>query len=86
MDILTDEEKSRVKLVLVGSCRNEEDHQRVEDYKRLSKHFNLENHTEFYINVEFDELKHLLGESTIGLHTMWNEHFGISMINLFCGD
>ena len=79
MDILTEEEKSRIKLVLVGSCRNEEDQQRVEDYKRLSKHFNLENHTEFYINVEFDELKHLLGESTIGLHTMWNEHFGISM-------
>lgn len=82
MDILTDEEKSRIKLVLVGSCRNEEDQQRIEDYKRLSKHFNLENHTEFYINVEFDELKHLLGESTIGLHTMWNEHFGISMNNL----
>lgn len=79
MDLLTDEEKSRVKLVLVGSCRNEEDHQRVEDYRRLSKHFSLENHTEFYINVEFDELKRLLGESTIGLHTMWNEHFGISM-------
>lgn len=79
MDILTDEEKSRVKLVLVGSCRNEEDHQRVEDYKRLSKHFNIESHTEFYVNVEFEELKHLLGESTIGLHTMWNEHFGISI-------
>nr|CAG4637069.1 EOG090X07J8 [Ceriodaphnia reticulata] len=80
MDLLTDEEKLRVKLVLVGSCRNEEDLQRVEDYKRLSKHFSLENHTEFYINVEFDELKRLLGESTIGLHTMWNEHFGISIV------
>lgn len=77
MDLLTDQEKERVKLVLVGSCRNEEDFQRVEDYKRLSKHFNVENYTEFYVNVEFDELKRLLGESTIGLHTMWNEHFGI---------
>nr|CAG4646314.1 EOG090X07J8 [Macrothrix elegans] len=80
MDLLTDEEKARVKLVLVGSCRNEEDRQRVEDYKRLSKHFNLDCHTEFYINVEFDELKRLLEESTIGLHTMWNEHFGISVV------
>ncbi|KZS15184.1 GDP-Man:Man(3)GlcNAc(2)-PP-Dol alpha-1,2-mannosyltransferase [Daphnia magna] len=80
MDILTDEEKSRVKLVLVGSCRNEEDQRRVDDYKRLSKHFNIENHTEFYVNVEFNELKHLMEESTIGLHTMWNEHFGISIV------
>ena len=80
MDVLSDDERSRVKLVFVGSCRNEEDHQRVADYKRLCKHFSLENHTEFYINVEFDELKRLLEESTIGLHSMWNEHFGISMI------
>lgn len=78
MDLLTDEEKDRIKLVLVGSCRNEEDFQRVEDYRRLSKHFNVDEHTEFYVNVEFDELKRLLEESTIGLHAMWNEHFGIS--------
>ncbi len=31
-DFLTDEEKKRVKLVLVGSCRNKEDDQRVKDY------------------------------------------------------
>nr|CAG4641755.1 EOG090X07J8 [Eurycercus lamellatus] len=80
MDLLTDEEKARVKLVLVGSCRNEEDYQRVEDYKRLSKHFNVDEHTEFYVNVEFDELKRLLEESIIGLHAMWNEHFGISIV------
>ena len=86
MDLLTDEEKERVKLVLVGSCRNEEDYQRVEDYRRLSKHFNIDEHTEFYVNVEFDELKRLLEESTIGLHAMWNEHFGIStaFICLLC--
>lgn len=83
MDLLTDEEKSRVKLVLVGSCRHEEDYQRVEDYKRLSKHFNLENYVEFYVNVEFDEMKRLLGESTVGIHTMWNEHFGIGIKSVY---
>ena len=77
VDKLTDEEKSKVKLVLVGSCRNEEDYNRVEDYKRLSKHFNLEDYVEFHINVEFQELKRLLQESTIGLHCMLQEHFGI---------
>ena len=80
IDLLSDQEKARVKLVFVGSCRNEEDYQRVEDYKRLCKHFNLDNYTEFYVNVEFEELKRLLEESTIGLHAMWNEHFGISNV------
>lgn len=78
IDILTDEERSRVKLVLVGSCRHDEDRQRVEDYRRLSKHFNVDTHIDFRVNVEFEELKQLLQESTIGLHAMWNEHFGIS--------
>lgn len=80
VDLLSDEEKARVKLVFVGSCRHEEDYQRVEDYKRLCKHFNIDTYTEFYINVEFEELKRLLEESTIGLHSMWNEHFGISIV------
>jgi len=80
IDFLSDEEKARLKLVFVGSCRNEEDYQRVEDYKRLCKHFNIDNYTEFYVNVEFEELKRLLEESTIGLHAMWNEHFGISIV------
>lgn len=80
IDLLSDEEKGRVKLVFVGSCRNEEDYQRVEDYKRLCKHFNIDIYTEFYVNVEFEELKQLLEESTIGLHSMWNEHFGISIV------
>nr|CAG4642565.1 EOG090X07J8 [Evadne anonyx] len=80
IDLLSDEEKARVKLVFVGSCRNKEDYQRVEDYKRLCKHFNIDTYTEFYINVEFEELKRLLEESTIGLHSMWNEHFGISIV------
>ena len=77
IDRLSDEERTRVKLLLVGSCRHEEDYQRVDDYKRLCKHFNLEEYTEFHINVEFEELKNLLEKSTIGLHCMWNEHFGI---------
>lgn len=83
MDILTDEEKSRVKLILVGSCRNQEDSQRVEDYKKLTMHFNVDDYVEFYLNVEFEELKRLLGESTIGLHAMWNEHFGISRLIIY---
>ena len=35
---------------------------------------------EFAINVSFEELKRLLGEAVGGLHTMLDEHFGISVV------
>lgn len=35
---------------------------------------------DFAINVSFDELKRLLGEAVGGLHTMLDEHFGISVV------
>nr|CAG4651882.1 EOG090X07J8 [Triops cancriformis] len=80
VDKLTEEKKDSVRLLLVGSCRHEEDFQRVEDYKRLAKHFNVDDRVEFHVNVTFEELKQMLQEATIGLHTMWNEHFGIGVV------
>ena len=32
---------------------------------------------EFLTNLGFDDLKREMGEGIVGLHTMWNEHFGI---------
>jgi alpha-1,2-mannosyltransferase len=40
-------------------------------------HLSLENNVQFKVNVSYDELKKELQESKIGLHAMWNEHFGI---------
>jgi alpha-1,2-mannosyltransferase len=37
----------------------------------------VEDNVEFKVNIPFDELKNEMAESLIGLHTMWNEHFGI---------
>lgn len=35
---------------------------------------------EFMINAPFTELERALGCATAALHTMWNEHFGISVV------
>ena len=35
---------------------------------------------DFAINVSFEELKRLLSEAVGGLHTMLDEHFGISVV------
>lgn len=32
---------------------------------------------EFKLNVSFEELKRELMDATIGVHTMWNKHFGL---------
>lgn len=46
----------------------------------LSKHLSLENTVEFKVNVSYQELIQNYQTATIGLHTMWNEHFGIGVV------
>ncbi|XP_025084864.1 GDP-Man:Man(3)GlcNAc(2)-PP-Dol alpha-1,2-mannosyltransferase-like [Pomacea canaliculata] len=74
------EARPRYKLLLVGSCRNDGDMQRVTDLKRLSEELSIQENVVFHLNVSFTELKQLLASSVIGLHTMWNEHFGIGVV------
>lgn len=66
-----------LKLVLIGGCRNQDDELRVNQLRRLAEDLGVQEDVEFKINIPFDELKNYLSEATIGLHTMWNEHFGI---------
>ena len=69
--------KSEYTLVLAGSCRHEEDQARVRNLQELTTELGIEKQVKFQLNVPFPELKKLLFESMISLHTMWNEHFGI---------
>jgi len=77
------QDKDNVKLVLIGSVRNEGDEKRVEDLKTLVKELEVEAYVDFKINLSYEDLKKELGEGLIGLHTMWNEHFGIGEDFLF---
>uniref|UniRef100_A0A8C9P5X7 GDP-Man:Man(3)GlcNAc(2)-PP-Dol alpha-1,2-mannosyltransferase n=1 Tax=Spermophilus dauricus TaxID=99837 RepID=A0A8C9P5X7_SPEDA len=74
------ESPSSLKLVLIGGCRNKDDELRVNQLRRLSEDLGVQEHVEFKINIPFDELKNYLSRATIGLHTMWNEHFGIGVV------
>ncbi|NP_898965.1 GDP-Man:Man(3)GlcNAc(2)-PP-Dol alpha-1,2-mannosyltransferase isoform 2 [Mus musculus] len=69
-----------LKLVLIGGCRNKDDEFRVNQLRSLSENLGVQENVEFKINISFDELKNYLSEATIGLHTMWNEHFGIGVV------
>ncbi|XP_075418993.1 GDP-Man:Man(3)GlcNAc(2)-PP-Dol alpha-1,2-mannosyltransferase [Tenrec ecaudatus] len=69
-----------IKLVLIGGCRNKDDELRVNRLRKLSEDLGVQDNVEFKINIPFEELKRYLSEATIGLHTMWNEHFGIGVV------
>uniref|UniRef100_A0A8C6QSE9 GDP-Man:Man(3)GlcNAc(2)-PP-Dol alpha-1,2-mannosyltransferase n=1 Tax=Nannospalax galili TaxID=1026970 RepID=A0A8C6QSE9_NANGA len=69
-----------LKLILIGGCRNKDDEFRVNQLRSLSEELGVQEDVEFKINISFDELKNYLSEAAIGLHTMWNEHFGIGIV------
>lgn len=69
-----------IKLSLIGSCRDAGDHERVESLKKYCKEMEVSEYVDFLINVSFDRLQDELGRSLIALHTMWNEHFGIGIV------
>lgn len=67
-------------MVIVGSCRGQEDEERKKSMEDLTKHLSLENSVEIKANISYDELMENYRMASIGLHTMWNEHFGIGVV------
>ncbi|KAM9956608.1 hypothetical protein ACTFIR_003332 [Dictyostelium discoideum] len=76
------EQPLNTKLVLVGGVRDQADRDRVEQLRNLSKELNIEDHVEFRIGISSDQLNQLLSEASVGIHTMYNEHFGIGVVEL----
>lgn len=69
-----------ITLVFIGSVRNDEDKARVKDLQDLSKHLSLEKNVEWHINASHEQLLEQFSKALIGLHAMWNEHFGIGVV------
>lgn len=74
------DQRASYKLLLVGSCRNQGDKDRVEALQKLCSSLDVTDNVEFRLNVSFGDLKSLMASSLVGLHTMWNEHFGIGKV------
>jgi alpha-1,2-mannosyltransferase len=71
-----------VKLILLGSCRGKGDEDRVEIYRKLVKSLGLADCVDFVLNQPYSVVKEWLGRASVGLHTMWNEHFGIGVVEM----
>ncbi|CAM9941410.1 unnamed protein product, partial [Discosporangium mesarthrocarpum] len=71
-----------VRLVLVGSCRGPTDWEVVNGVKALAEELGVSGNVEVVVNCSFEELKEWLGRASVGIHTMWNEHFGIGVVEM----
>lgn len=80
LDMVNNDFGDRLRLKLIGSCRNEQDDKRVTELKSLARELGVAHAVQFLLNVSFDELKAHMRDAVVGLHTMWNEHFGIGVV------
>lgn len=67
-------------LVLIGGCRSKEDEERVQTLRKLAEELQIEKQVIFKLNIPFSELKEEMAKATVGIHSMWNEHFGIGIV------
>lgn len=71
-----------VLLVLIGSTRNKEDEKLQRALAREAADLGVYEHVRFEVNQPYGVLVKYMAESLIGLHSMWNEHFGISIVEM----
>lgn len=69
-----------VRLVMVGGVRNEQDRERAESVKGMVREKGLP--VDVVVNASVEELRMWLKRGVVGLHTMEDEHFGISVVEL----
>jgi len=76
------EYRQKLKLILIGSIRDNQDREYVKQLQKLRDNLNMNKEVEFKLNISFKELKTQLNQALIGLHTMKNEQFGIGLSNI----
>lgn len=70
-----------VKLIMAGGVRNEEDQSRVDDLLSLIAKYGLSEDVTIEKNISFSRIVKLFESSSCGIHTMKDEHFGITCVD-----
>jgi alpha-1,2-mannosyltransferase len=71
-----------IKLKLIGSCRNDADRGRVKELRDMVERLQLQDYVEFCIDPPYKELQQSMTLSSMGIHTMREEHFGIGIVEM----
>ncbi|KAF0887716.1 hypothetical protein E2562_002405 [Oryza meyeriana var. granulata] len=73
-------EFTKPKLQFVGSCRNKQDLERLQKLRDRSTELHIDELVEFHKDISYRDLVQLLVGAVAGLHSMTDEHFGISVV------
>ena len=68
------------KLVLVGSVRDDHDSKRVYKLRLLVHELHIQDQVEFHLDASWPEILEWLRKASVGVNGMWNEHFGIGVV------
>jgi alpha-1,2-mannosyltransferase len=68
------------KLVLVGSVRDNSDSKRVYNLRLLVNELHIRDRVEFHLDASWPEILESLRKASVGVNGMWNEHFGIGVV------
>ena len=68
------------KLVLVGSVRDSDDATRVYNLRLLAHELKIKESVEFVCDATWPQVLGWLGRASVGVNGMWNEHFGIGVV------
>ncbi|EWC45903.1 hypothetical protein DRE_04910 [Drechslerella stenobrocha 248] len=74
------EELKGTRLVLVGSVRADQDEKKVYELRLLAHELQIEDNVLFATNSPWPDVIGWLGRASIGVNAMWNEHFGIGVV------
>lgn len=74
------EASRNAKLVLVGSVRDDNDSKRVYQLRLLVDELHIRDRVTFQLDASWPDILEWLRKAYIGVNGMWNEHFGIGVV------
>ena len=67
-------------LVLIGSVRDSVDQKMVYQLRLLAHELKIQEQVQFILDASWSEILNWLRKSWVGVNGMWNEHFGIGVV------
>lgn len=79
--VATKSEASKdARLVLIGSVRDDSDSKRVYQLRLLVNELGIKDRVDFHLDATWPEILEWLRKASVGVNGMWNEHFGIGVV------
>ncbi|CAI2368264.1 unnamed protein product [Moneuplotes crassus] len=81
-ELLQDHRDISPHFYMIGSCRNSDDERLLANLKGEAKDLGIDKYITFLKNLPQEEVIDIMSEAKVAIHTMKNEHFGISIVEM----